>query len=135
MGKCKWKKSREYSDREAYLWTYFTGGTRNALYIPNAIWFQKAGKGVMTVIMYWRSRYELNPTTLRQDLSTYVRQLFQQRSLISIFTPLSLFKGHRVYQWEVTFEVPTRPTNEEMQAFFQHLDNFPLEDYADSLIA
>ena len=133
-GKGKWLRSREYSDREAFKYVYYTGGTRMNLYISNAVWFTKGGRGVITITVYWRSPYELDTVSLKKELIAHWRETRGMQECISILRPLSLYNGRRVYQWEVTYRQDERPSNEEIRLVFEELDVYDIQRYAVSAI-
>lgn len=122
----RWIRARGYADREAYVYTYYTGGTKMNLYMSQATWFSKSGRGVMSIVFYWRSPYELDYVALQKGMCDYMRERHGAERQITVITPLSLYAGRRVIELQTTFRFDERPSEEEMQRWLDNLNDYDL---------
>lgn len=132
----KWVRSREYGDgRESYKFTFYTGGTQTNLYMNYAVWFRKGGRGVQCNTVYWRCPYELDLVELKKELINFMSDRYGVHGCISVIRALSLYRGKRVYQWEISYRRDERPTADEMQRWFEELDVYDIQRHAYAPVA
>lgn len=126
----RWIHAHGYTDREAYVFTYYTGGTRMNMCMSQAVWFKKDGIGVIMITFFWRVPFVIEEVSMQMEMSLYMRGRHgASRNITVINTRKNKGSKGVLVEMQSTFRLGERPSSDEMQRWLEELDQFDLSAF------
>lgn len=123
----KWVRAHGYTDREAYVFTYYTGGTRMNMCMSQVVWFRKNGVGVIMITFFWRAPFVIDEGVMQREMSLYMRGRHGvSRNITVVQTRKNKGSEGVLVEMQSAFRLGERPSSDEMQQWLEELDQFDL---------